>query len=83
MNVSDLGKKRGSTPAYGVFSKEKKDIQREATFLKKGKKFKDSQDLMGGPKKMSIENMSPSDRANFAKQKLEEVSMRSFGRYHQ
>ena len=83
MKTSDLGRRTTSTPSYGVFSKEKKDKQSYETFISKGKKFKDSQDLMGGPKYRDIAELAPSERALYAKKRLEAVAMRSFGRYHE
>ncbi len=80
MKTSDLGKRTSSTPPYGTFSKEKQDKQSYGTFIQKGKQFPDGQDLMGGPKPLRL--LSPSEKAFYAKQKLGEVAMRSFGRYH-
>ena len=79
MKVSDLGKRTSSTPPYGSMIPAKKDNQYNEPFPKPGK-YPDSQDLMGGPQYKEFE--SASDRAFHAKTKLEDVAMKSFGRYH-
>jgi hypothetical protein len=79
MKVSDLGNRTSSTPAYGVFTTSKQDVQ-QGSINPKDKSYPVSQTLMGGPQYHNFP--SPSEKAFYAKTKLEDVAMRSFGRYH-
>ncbi len=88
MKVSDLGKRTASTPPYEL-TEEKKAKQQYETSISKVKKFKDSQDLVDGPQyaptfvgSAYLGEISPSDKGFRAKKAIEQIAMKSEGRYH-
>lgn len=85
MKVKELGETKHPFPIRDPYNmlNEQHVRQNDETFqsVQNRKKFKDSQDLMGGPVRRDMGEMTPSQKAFAAKKKLEEVAMRSNGRY--